>query len=588
MAPDDRERDRDGLFEDLDSLLSPGGGEPPGAASTGAPSAPPPADVPFLDEVALGDEGDDDDDDEFALVDEGYPVYPTGDDEDDELLGDEREGIDIRADAPAGGGAGPGEGAIADIFADDGPDLFSFADGPATGSPAGASETGASAPWDLPRASAGVGGGDDEDEVEDDGDVVIPASPTTGGRPSYRPADPEIKVRGAFDYDDGDDPGRSPYVDLPSPPEREQDRDEESRTLDDLFARALRPTEGADVSVLRDRGDDRASDGASEDEYAALSRLLGEVDDDDAEGLFGPAAAREDLPTGEGPRWQDPTSVEAGHEPERRPGRSLPLAFATGAGLLIAAVGTLVAGAPWFALFGGAMVLIAQGEFYAAVRGTGARPATALGLVSGALVLSAGYLRGEAAMLGMVGFSTVAAYAWYLVQPADRRRDVVINVSVTMYGVIAIPLLAGFLLTALSLPGGEEVVIAAIGLTIAYDTAAFFTGYLWGRRPMAPSVSPRKSWEGAIGATVVVVGLSAGVVAATVPALNTVGRAIGLGLVISVLAPLGDLAESLLKRDLGIKDMGSILPGHGGVLDRIDALLLVAPGALLYLRVISG
>lgn len=575
MAPDDR--DRDGLFEDIDSLLSPGG-----AAGSDVPAAPPgPREgSSFLDEIALGDEGDDDggdESDDFALIDEGFPVYPTGeedegdDDDDDDpgISADEGEGLDIRADAPVAGAS-----------ADAGPDLFSFADGPE------ATQPGDAFPWDRPTPSSSEDAA--EDVGEDDGVTDLPTA--AGGGRGYRPADPEIRIRGAFDYDDGQDPGRSPYEDLPSPPERDPEPDTGGQTLDDLFARALRPTgaAGAEVSVVRDRGDEGPSGGEDEDGYAALTRLLGEVDDEDREGLFGPAAAREDLPTGEGPRWQDPTSVEAGHDPERRPGRSLPVAFATGAALLAAAVGTLLAGAPWFASFGGVMVLIAQGEFYAAVRTTGARPATALGLVAGALVLSAGYLRGEAAMLAMVGVSTIAAYVWYLVQPAERRRDVIINVSVTMFGVLAIPLLAGFLLTALSLPGGEQVVIAAIGLTMAYDTAAFFTGYLWGRRPMAPSVSPRKSWEGAIGATVVVVGLSAGVVAATVPALNTVGRAVGLGLVISVLAPLGDLAESLLKRDLGIKDMGSILPGHGGVLDRIDALLLVAPGALLYLRVISG
>jgi phosphatidate cytidylyltransferase len=99
-------------------------------------------------------------------------------------------------------------------------------------------------------------------------------------------------------------------------------------------------------------------------------------------------------------------------------------------------------------------------------------------------------------------------------------------------------------------------------------------------------VSPKKSWEGAIGATVVVVAVAAGAVASSVTVLDTFGRSAGLAVVVAVFAPLGDLAESLIKRDLGIKDMGGVLPGHGGVLDRIDSILFVVPAALLYLRLL--
>jgi phosphatidate cytidylyltransferase len=99
-------------------------------------------------------------------------------------------------------------------------------------------------------------------------------------------------------------------------------------------------------------------------------------------------------------------------------------------------------------------------------------------------------------------------------------------------------------------------------------------------------VSPKKSWEGAIGATLVVVAVAVGVVANSVDLLEPVSRAAGLAVVVAIFAPLGDLAESLIKRDLGIKDMGSILPGHGGVLDRIDSVLFVAPAAFMFLRLI--
>ncbi|GBC87624.1 Phosphatidate cytidylyltransferase [bacterium HR12] len=121
---------------------------------------------------------------------------------------------------------------------------------------------------------------------------------------------------------------------------------------------------------------------------------------------------------------------------------------------------------------------------------------------------------------------------------------------------------------------------------MAYDASAFAVGYFWGSRPLAATISPRKSWEGAIGATLVVVAVAIGVVAPSVDLLETIPRAVGLAVVVAVFAPLGDLAESILKRDLQLKDMGSVLPGHGGVLDRIDAMLFVAPAASLYLRLI--
>jgi phosphatidate cytidylyltransferase len=160
------------------------------------------------------------------------------------------------------------------------------------------------------------------------------------------------------------------------------------------------------------------------------------------------------------------------------------------------------------------------------------------------------------------------------------------NVALTVLGVAYIPMLAGYALTVLRLEDGRGLALAIIGLTIAYDISAFGVGYFWGSRPLAPHISPKKSWEGAIGATLVVVAVAVGAVANSVDLLDTVGRSATLAVVVAIFAPLGDLAESLIKRDLGIKDMGGILPGHGGVLDRIDSILFVAPAAFMFLRLI--
>ena len=288
-----------------------------------------------------------------------------------------------------------------------------------------------------------------------------------------------------------------------------------------------------------------------------------------------------------GPSWQEPTTIEVGAESERKgPGRNVPTAFLTGVILVALAVGAILLGPGPFAILAGLVVLFALGEFYLAIQKRGYQPATALGLVSGALVLGAGYFRGENAMLAIMALSIFATFLWYMTVPAPHRRNLVSNIAITVLGVAYVPLLAAYALAVLKLPDGKGLTLSIIGLTFVYDTAAFAVGFFWGSRPLAPAISPKKSWEGAIGATLVVIAVAVGVVGSSVSLLDTVGRSVGLAVVVALFAPLGDLAESLIKRDLEIKDMGGILPGHGGVMDRIDSVLFVAPAAFIYLRLI--
>jgi phosphatidate cytidylyltransferase len=287
-----------------------------------------------------------------------------------------------------------------------------------------------------------------------------------------------------------------------------------------------------------------------------------------------------------GPSWQEPTAVEVGPEPEGGPGRNVQLAFLTGIVLAALAVGSLAIGPGWFAILAGIVVLTAQGELYFALQKRHYQPATALGLVAGALVLGAAYYRSGSAVLAVAALAAMASFLWFMTVPAQHRRNVVSNVGLTVLGIVWIPVFASYILAVLPFSEGSELAIAILGLTIVYDASAFAVGYFWGSRPLAPSISPKKSWEGAIGATLVVIAVAVGIVAPFVDLLDTIPRAVGLAVVVALFAPLGDLAESMVKRDLGIKDMGSILPGHGGVLDRIDAMLFVAPAAYLYLRLI--
>ena len=319
-------------------------------------------------------------------------------------------------------------------------------------------------------------------------------------------------------------------------------------------------------------------------EEVAIAQLLGE------EGATEDAETTRTVRVGAegfgGPSWQEPTAIEVGADSERAgPGRDVPTAFITGIVLAGLAVGAILIGAGAFAIFAGIVVLFAQGEFYLAMQKRHYQPATALGLVSGALVLGAGYYRGENAMLAIMALSLFATFLWYMTVPPQHRRNVVANIAITTLGVAYIPLLAAYALAVLKLPDGEGLTLSIIGLTFVYDTAAFGVGYFWGSRPLAPNISPKKSWEGAIGATLVTIAVAVAVVT-QVDLLDSIPNSVGLAVVVALFAPLGDLAESLIKRDLEIKDMGGILPGHGGVMDRIDSVLFVAPAAFIYLRLI--
>ena len=400
-------------------------------------------------------------------------------------------------------------------------------------------------------------------------------------------------------YDEGTDEGAEPvasapgYVDLPGEErepgvaelmeETEPEVAEEAPNIQAVEAAADHFAE----SVRDEVHVEPESVGPQPTEEVAIAQLLGEEGDEGSEAAEPARTVRVGAEGFGGPSWQEPTAIEVGAEPERKgPGRDVPTAFITGIVLAGLAVGAISIGPGAFAIFAGIVVLFAQGEFYLAVQKRRYQPATALGLVSGALVLGAGYYRGENAMLAIMALSLFATFLWFMTFPVRHRRNLVSNIAITVLGVAYIPMLAAYALAVLKLPDGEGLTLSIIGLTFVYDTAAFGVGYFWGSRPLAPNISPKKSWEGAIGATLVVIAVSVGVVGSSVPLLDTVGRSVGLAVVVALFAPLGDLAESLLKRDLQIKDMGGILPGHGGVMDRIDSVLFVAPAAFIYLRLI--
>jgi phosphatidate cytidylyltransferase len=291
-----------------------------------------------------------------------------------------------------------------------------------------------------------------------------------------------------------------------------------------------------------------------------------------------------------GPAWEEPTSQTVTREPgpPDRLGRNLPAAVLTGAILVAAALISIAVKPVAFAVVAIVVVAIAQAELYTVMQKHGYQPATALGLVLGALMMAGGYLRGEPGTLMILALSVFFTFLWFMASGPRGLTNALANIGATLLGLFYIPFLASYVLVILGGTQNRALILLILGLTFLYDVAAYVTGRLWAgdliHRPLAPNISPRKSWEGLIGATGVTLLVGAIV---NIGPIDSAAKGVGLWLVVVLFAPLGDLAESLLKRDLGVKDMGTILPGHGGMLDRIDSILFVAPAALYLLRLIS-
>ena len=196
----------------------------------------------------------------------------------------------------------------------------------------------------------------------------------------------------------------------------------------------------------------------------------------------------------------------------------------------------------------------------------------------------AAYADGTDALTVALVLTIVAVAAARLAGAATDRlgRDMVVGAFVAVY----VPLLAAAAVLMADADDGADRVVVFIVAVVLSDTGGFAAGVRFGRHPMAPSVSPKKSWEG----------LAGSVIAATVGCAIVVPLLLGaawwqgvlVGLVAVATATAGDLAESLLKRDLGVKDMGSLLPEHGGIMDRLDSLLPTAPVMALVLASIAG
>jgi phosphatidate cytidylyltransferase len=257
----------------------------------------------------------------------------------------------------------------------------------------------------------------------------------------------------------------------------------------------------------------------------------------------------------------------------------------TGAVLAAVAILAFVIGRAGTAVLVTVIVAAAAFELFEGFRRAGFQPATLLALLGSLSMVGIAYNHGERAFPLVSAVVIAFTLFWYLAKVVHARP--MVNAAVTVFGFAYVGLLGGFAGLLLVFPDGVGMVVGLVLCAVAYDVAGYFVGSRMGHRPLMPDVSPNKTLEGLAG------GMAASVVMGIIIAIvglhpwNDLGHGLLLGIVVAVFAPLGDLVESMLKRDLGLKDFGTILPGHGGVLDRFDAMLFCLP-AVYYLVVALG
>ncbi|MFG3688829.1 phosphatidate cytidylyltransferase [Micromonospora sp. NPDC047740] len=464
--------------------------------------------------------------------------------------------------------------------------------------------------WDRPAALPWP-----EADVEP-GPWRRPGAPEAYAEPHGRPrpaADPYARPGDGYDA-----PGRRPYDERPGP-----DRDERGYRDDQRWR---------DGQEWRDGGRGYREPGPEDPRYRdAGPRSHGEGDPGDGDprdrGPGGPRGGRPGVPYDEYPTAQiapvhdddstaqfapvrdEPAAHLAGRdepEPEssagRRPrgrrrasadrpptaqpssgraGRNLPAAIAVGLALGAAIVVPLFFYLPAFLAVIAAAIGIGIWEMARAVRRSGAHPPLVPLIAGGVITVGLAWFAGpDALSLGLL-VTVLGTMIWRLGDgPGNYQRDLTAATLIAVY----VPFLGGFAAMLAAAPGdGHLRVLVTLVAVVLSDTGGYAAGVAFGKHPMAPTISPKKSWEGFGGSVTAAAAGSALLLWLLLDVAPWWGALFGVA--ISGAAVLGDLAESMIKRDLGVKDMSNLLPGHGGLMDRLDSILFAVPTAYLLLAI---
>ncbi len=265
-----------------------------------------------------------------------------------------------------------------------------------------------------------------------------------------------------------------------------------------------------------------------------------------------------------------------------RSGRNLPVAIAVGVCLAVVVLATLYT---LQELFVGLVVVVlglATHEICTALQAKHYQVPVIPLMAGGALMLVVAYADGIDALAIATLLTLICGFASRVALPSSR--PILPDLAVGAFVVVYLPLLAAFAMVLLASDDGPDRVVVFILAVVLSDTGGYAVGVLFGRHKMSPVVSPKKSWEG-LGGSVLFASVGTAV---SVPIL--LGQSWWLGAILGALvvasATLGDLTESLIKRDLGLKDMGRLLPAHGGLMDRLDSLLPTAPVVVAFFAIV--
>ncbi|MFD7916453.1 MULTISPECIES: phosphatidate cytidylyltransferase [unclassified Streptomyces] len=293
---------------------------------------------------------------------------------------------------------------------------------------------------------------------------------------------------------------------------------------------------------------------------------------------------QEPMPSPPPPHAQQPQDASP-PPPKKRAGRDLRAAIGVGVGLGAVIFASLLIVKAVFVGVVVVAVVVGLWELTSRLQEQKGIKAPLVPLaVGGAAMVIAGYVRGAEGAWVAMALTVLAVLVWRMTEPPeDYLKDVTAGAFAAFY----VPFLATFVAMLLTADDGAERVITFLLLTVVSDTGAYAVGWRFGKTKLAPRISPGKTREGLFGA--VAFAMAAG--ALCMEFLIDGGswwQGLLLGLAVAVSATLGDLGESMIKRDLGIKDMGTLLPGHGGIMDRLDSLLPTAPVVWLLLAAFVG